>query len=48
MPLRCIAIDDEPLALEVLKTYAARFPALQLVHTFDDALSLPSFYDIRR
>src|SRR4030095_13028038 len=37
--LTCIAIDDEPLALELIKTYAAQFPTLQLVKTFDDALA---------
>jgi DNA-binding LytR/AlgR family response regulator len=43
MTLRCIAIDDEPLALAVIKTYSAQFPALQLVQTFDDALSAAEF-----
>ncbi|MEJ2884538.1 LytR/AlgR family response regulator transcription factor [Pedobacter sp. GR22-6] len=37
-PLKCIAIDDEPLALELIKTYASKFPALQLLHTFEDAI----------
>jgi two-component system LytT family response regulator len=39
MKLKCIAIDDEPLALELIKQYAARIPELQLVQTFDDAIS---------
>jgi len=39
MALRCVAIDDEPLALELIKTYVARFPSLQLVHVFEDAIS---------
>lgn len=39
MILRCVAIDDEPLALELLKTYAARIPALKLSETFEDAIS---------
>jgi len=39
MPLKCIAIDDEPLALELIKNYVLRFPALQLVHVFEDAVS---------
>lgn len=43
MLLRCIAVDDEPLALEVIKAYAARFPALQLVQTFDDALAAAEY-----
>ena len=39
MILKCVAIDDEPLALELLKTYAARIPALKLSETFEDAIS---------
>lgn len=43
MPLKCIAIDDEPLALELIKNYTARFPELELLHTFDDAISGAEF-----
>jgi len=43
MQLKCIAIDDEPLALELIKNYVARIPALQLLHTFDDALAGAEF-----
>jgi len=39
MALRCVAIDDEPLALELIKTYVSKFPGLQLIHVFEDALS---------
>jgi two-component system LytT family response regulator len=39
MALKCVAIDDEPLALELIKNYVAWFPALQLVNTFEDAVS---------
>jgi DNA-binding LytR/AlgR family response regulator len=39
MQLKCIAIDDEPLALELLQEYISRFPQLKLMHTFDDAIS---------
>ena len=39
MALKCVAIDDEPLALELIKNYVAWFPALQLVNTFEDAIS---------
>jgi two-component system, LytTR family, response regulator len=39
MPLKCIAIDDEPLALELIKNYVAKIPELQLLQTFDDAIS---------
>lgn len=39
MQLKCIAIDDEPLALELIKQYVSRVPELQLIQTFDDAIS---------
>ncbi len=39
MQIRCVAIDDEPLALELLKEYIGKFPALKLQQTFDDAIS---------
>jgi two-component system LytT family response regulator len=39
MAIKCIAIDDEPLALELIKKYVAWFPALQLITTFEDAIS---------
>jgi len=37
--LRCMAIDDEPLALRLIAKYVLEFPALQMVQTFDDAIS---------
>lgn len=39
MVIRCVAIDDEPLALNVIREYAKQYPALQLVQTFDDAIA---------
>jgi DNA-binding LytR/AlgR family response regulator len=39
MPLKCIAIDDEPLALELIKNFAGQIPELKLLQTFDDAIS---------
>ena len=36
--ISCIAIDDEPLALEVLKKYASQTPALKLVAAYSDAV----------
>lgn len=36
--INCIAIDDEPLALEVLKKYAGQIPELNLVATYSDAI----------
>jgi DNA-binding LytR/AlgR family response regulator len=38
MKINCIAIDDEPLALEIMKDYAAKVPFLNLLRTFDNAL----------
>lgn len=39
MVLRCVAIDDEPLALQLIETYAQRIPAIQLIAVFEDAVS---------
>jgi len=39
MQIKCVAIDDEPLALELIKEYVSAFPQLQLVHTFNDAIT---------
>ena len=39
MEIRCIAIDDEPLALLLIRAYIQRFPSLRLLHTFDDAVA---------
>lgn len=37
--LRCIAIDDEPLALALIKTYVDATERLQLIATFEDAIA---------
>lgn len=47
MKIKAIAIDDEPLALELIRNYTAQFPALQLLQTFDDALSGAEFLRCR-
>jgi two-component system LytT family response regulator len=39
MPLTCIAIDDEPLALQLITSYVSRMPDLQLLEVFEDAIS---------
>jgi DNA-binding LytR/AlgR family response regulator len=41
--MKCLAIDDEPLALDVLRNYISRIPSLSLVQTFDDALAGADF-----
>ncbi|MDE6378835.1 MAG: LytTR family DNA-binding domain-containing protein [Muribaculaceae bacterium] len=35
--LKCIIIDDEPLARELLKTYVAKTPSLELIGCFESA-----------
>jgi two-component system, LytTR family, response regulator len=43
MPLSCIAIDDEPPALALLREYIAQTPGLQLLQIFDDAIAGEEF-----
>lgn len=39
MTLKCIAIDDEPPALALIREFISRNPSLQLVQVFEDALA---------
>ncbi|MCD8742480.1 LytTR family DNA-binding domain-containing protein [Mucilaginibacter roseus] len=41
--LKCIAIDDEPLALTLISTYVARIPALQMLQIFENAVAGAEF-----
>lgn len=43
MPIRCIAIDDEPPALVLLKEYISQCPGLELIQIFDDAITGSEF-----
>jgi len=43
MKIKCVAIDDEPLALLVIEKMSRKFPVLNLVATFDDAISGAEF-----
>lgn len=43
MEIKFIVIDDEPPALQVIKTYAQEFPWLKLLHTFEDAISASEY-----
>ena len=36
--IRCIIIEDEPLAVKVLSDYVSEVPFLELVETFKDAI----------
>jgi two-component system, LytTR family, response regulator len=38
MKIDCIAIDDEPLALDIIREYALKLPYLNLLGTYDNAL----------
>lgn len=39
MIIKCIAVDDEPLALEIIKDYISQVPFLELIKTFKDGIS---------
>lgn len=41
--IRCIAVDDEPLALEIIEDYAKKSAALQLVQKFNRAADALKF-----
>jgi two-component system, LytTR family, response regulator len=43
MKINCIAVDDEPLALEIIKVYCAKVPFLNLVQAFDNAIDTIAF-----
>jgi two-component system, LytTR family, response regulator len=38
MNINCIAIDDEPLALDIIKDYCSKIVFLNLLKTFDNAI----------
>ena len=41
--MRCIAIDDEPIALDIIRAHAAKVPGLDLVRTFLSATEALAF-----
>lgn len=41
--INCIAVDDEPLALELMESYISQVPGLKLLETFSDAISAWGF-----
>ena len=43
MDLTCIAIDDEPLALDVINEHASKLPFLNLIRTFQNPIEAISF-----
>jgi two-component system, LytTR family, response regulator len=38
MKINCIAVDDEPLALDIIKAYCSKVPFLNLAGTFSNAI----------
>jgi DNA-binding LytR/AlgR family response regulator len=38
MKINCIAVDDEPLALDIIRDYCEKVPFLNLLQTFDNAI----------
>lgn len=38
MKINCIAVDDEPLALDIIRDYCARISFINLLNTFDNAI----------
>lgn len=38
MNINCIAIDDEPLALDIIRDYCSKVAFLNLLKTFDNAI----------
>ncbi len=43
MSIKCIIVDDEPLAIEILESYVARVEQLQVLSTFRNAVSAFTF-----
>jgi DNA-binding LytR/AlgR family response regulator len=41
--INCIAIDDEPLALDIISAYCDRIPFLNLIRIFDNAIDTLEF-----
>ena len=39
MRLKCVIIDDEPLAIELIKQYVEKFPSLEVTQTFLNAIA---------
>lgn len=43
MAIKCVAIDDEPLALQLMKAYIENTPSLQILQVFEDVISAAEF-----
>lgn len=43
MIIKCVTVDDEPLALEMVNTFVRKTPFLELVNSFDNAIDALNF-----
>jgi DNA-binding LytR/AlgR family response regulator len=43
MKIKCVLVDDEPLAVKILQNYFANFPEFEVVGTFNNALEALDF-----
>ena len=43
MSLKCVVIDDEPLAINVIKNHIAQLKGLEIIKTFDNAIESLDF-----
>ena len=43
MSIKCIIVDDEPLAIEILESYVAKIEQLQLIGSFRNAVTAFTF-----
>ncbi len=43
MQIKCVVIDDEPYAVQLIKEYIVKFPELILLGTFDDGLAAAEY-----
>ena len=41
--MKCVIIDDEPLAVELLEDFVKKVDSLELIHTFNNAIDAVSF-----
>jgi len=48
MNIKCIIVDDEPLAIEKMREYVSRIPYLELLATFDNAIDALEFMRDRK
>ena len=48
MKITCIAVDDEPLALDLIEEYVKKIPNLVLVNKFTNALDTIEFLSVNR